>query len=95
MHRRFRPPPSCHKGKWLALRARAQWGLFMRRGLAGIAGAIALVLALTLSPGKAAAQPLLGYVAAKNANPKRLAIFRQGLSKLGYVEGKTIRIDEG
>jgi putative ABC transport system substrate-binding protein len=35
----------------------------------------------------------LGYVAAKNANPKRLEVFRQGLIELGYVEGKAIRID--
>jgi len=37
--------------------------------------------------------PVLGYVAAKNANPKRLEVFRQGLNELGYVEGKNIRIE--
>jgi putative ABC transport system substrate-binding protein len=43
----------------------------------------------------AAAQPIpvLGYVAAKNANPKRLDVFRQGLAELGYIEGKTVRIE--
>jgi len=36
--------------------------------------------------------PVLGYVAAKNANPKRLDVFKQGLTEFGYVEDKTIRI---
>jgi len=35
----------------------------------------------------------MGYVAAKNANPKRLEIFKQGLTELGYVEGRNIRIE--
>src|ERR1700748_3056361 len=37
--------------------------------------------------------PLLGYVAAKNANPERLEVFRRGLAELGYVEGKTLRVE--
>jgi putative ABC transport system substrate-binding protein len=43
----------------------------------------------------AAAQtaPVLGYVAAKDANPKRLEAFRQGLAQFGHVEGKNIRIE--
>jgi putative tryptophan/tyrosine transport system substrate-binding protein len=43
----------------------------------------------------AAAQttPVMGYVAAKNANPKRLEVFKQGLTELGYVDGKNIRIE--
>jgi putative tryptophan/tyrosine transport system substrate-binding protein len=43
----------------------------------------------------AAAQttPVMGYVAAKNANPKRLEVFKQGLTELGYVEGENIRIE--
>jgi putative ABC transport system substrate-binding protein len=36
---------------------------------------------------------VLGYVAAKNANPKRLDVFRQGLAELGLVDGRTIRIE--
>ncbi len=36
--------------------------------------------------------PVMGYVAAKNANPKRLEFFKQGLAELGYVEGKNILI---
>ena len=37
--------------------------------------------------------PVMGYVAAKNANPKRLEVFKQGLAELGYIEGKNIRIE--
>jgi putative ABC transport system substrate-binding protein len=37
--------------------------------------------------------PTLAYVAAKNANPKRLDIFKKGLAELGYVEGENIRIE--
>jgi hypothetical protein len=32
-------------------------------------------------------------VAATNANPKRLEVFKKGLAELGYVEGKNIRIE--
>jgi putative tryptophan/tyrosine transport system substrate-binding protein len=35
----------------------------------------------------------MGYVAAKNANPKRLEVFKQGLAELGYIEGKNIGIE--
>jgi putative ABC transport system substrate-binding protein len=35
----------------------------------------------------------MGYVAAKNVNPERLEVFRQGLMELGYIEGKNIRIE--
>jgi putative ABC transport system substrate-binding protein len=37
--------------------------------------------------------PTLAYVAAKNANPKRLDIFKKGLMELGYLEGKNIQIE--
>ena len=39
------------------------------------------------------AMPVMGYVAAKNVNPERLAIFKKGLTDFGYVEGKNIRIE--
>src|SRR5262249_25213175 len=44
---------------------------------------------------EAAAQPvpILGYAANKNTDPKRLDAFKQGLTELGYSEGKNIRID--
>ena len=50
-------------------------------------------LLLPCSVGVAQSVPVLGYVAAKNADPKRLESFRQGLTELGYVEGKNISID--
>lgn len=51
--------------------------------------------ALFATPQIAATQaiPLMGYVAAKNATPKRLEVFKQGLSELGLVEGKSIKIE--
>ena len=60
-----------------------------RAGIIGLA-----LLAIGHGP-DAVAQPVpvLGYVAAKNANPKRLEVFRQGLAEVGYVEGKTVRIE--
>ena len=62
-----------------------------------ISKAIASILAIAAGLGPvtdAAAQtvPVMGYVAARNANPKRLEVFRQGLTELGYVEGKNIRV---
>jgi len=55
--------------------------------------ALAMFAALNVSDAIAQTAPLVGYVAAKNANPKRLEVFRQGLTELGYIEGKNIRID--
>jgi putative ABC transport system substrate-binding protein len=37
--------------------------------------------------------PVLGYAAAKNANPERLDMFKKGLAELGYVESKNIQIE--
>jgi hypothetical protein len=49
-------------------------------------------LALLTAPqvGEASAQtlPILGYVAAKNANPKRLEVFKKGLAEFGNIEGE-------
>src|SRR5215204_6270993 len=55
--------------------------------------ALAMFAALNVSDAIAQTIPLMGYVAAKNANPKRLEVFKQGLTELGYVEGKSIRIE--
>ena len=51
-------------------------------------GMLGLVLLFMAATSDASAQPVpvMGYVAAKNANPKRLEVFRQGLAELGYVE---------
>src|SRR5437899_1547447 len=55
---------------------------------------LALLCLAGLQVRDACAQPpVLAYVAAKNANPKRLDVFKQGLTELGYVEGKNIRIE--
>jgi ABC-type uncharacterized transport system substrate-binding protein len=58
----------------------------------GVLG-VAVLLALPVSVSVAQSAPVLGYVAAKNANPERLEVFKRGLTELGYVEGKNIRID--
>jgi putative ABC transport system substrate-binding protein len=58
-------------------------------------GMLGLVLLFMAATSDASAQPVpvMGYVAAKNANPKRLEVFRQGLAELGYVEGKNLLIE--
>jgi putative tryptophan/tyrosine transport system substrate-binding protein len=62
---------------------------FWRAGTFGLA-----LLAVVQVTGTAAQTvPVMAYVAAKNANPKRLEVFKQGLVELGYVEGKSIRIE--
>src|SRR5260370_4733816 len=50
-------------------------------------------LLLPGSAGLAQSVPVLGYVAARNADPKRLESFRQGMTELGYAEGKKISIE--
>ena len=56
--------------------------------------AVLLGLALLTFAQIASAQPMptLAYVAAKNADPKRLDIFKEGLAELGWFEGKNIRL---
>jgi putative ABC transport system substrate-binding protein len=57
-------------------------------------GMLALALAVSqVSETIAQTLPVMGYVAAKNANPKRIEVFKQGLAELGYIEGKNIRIE--
>jgi putative ABC transport system substrate-binding protein len=62
---------------------------FWRAGLLGVAG----LAACHLTDAAAQPAPVLGYVAAKNANPKRLEVFKKGLAELGYAEGRNIRIE--
>ena len=54
---------------------------------------IALLLVLPVAASVAQSVLVLGYVAAKNVNPERLEVFKRGLTELGYIEGKNIRID--
>ena len=46
-----------------------------------------------LLPAPCNAQPVLAYVAAKDANPKRLEVFKKGLAELGLTEGINIRLE--
>src|SRR5215471_17066004 len=62
--------------------------LAAREGLLSFA-----LFALCPTDSVAQSAPILGYAAAKNANPDRLDIFKQGLTELGYVEGKNVRIE--
>jgi len=64
-----------------------RWGL--RVALSGVA----ILLVPPFPTVVAQSLPVMGYVAAKNANPKRLEVFKQGLAELGYVEGKNVRIE--
>jgi putative tryptophan/tyrosine transport system substrate-binding protein len=52
-----------------------------------------LLVVIQLAETAAQTLPVVGYVAAKNANPKRLEVFKQGLAELGYVEEKNIRVE--
>lgn len=53
---------------------------------------VSLLFLVIGSASRAQQLPVLGYVAAKNANPERLRVFQKGLHELGYVEGKNIAI---
>lgn len=53
----------------------------------------ALLTFVEVGDTKAEPVPTLAYVAAKNANPKRLDVFKKELAELGYAEGKNIRME--
>ena len=55
--------------------------------------ALTLVAMFQVTESLAQPSPVMGYVAAKNANPKRLEVLKNGLAELGYIEGKNIRIE--
>src|SRR5262249_28051657 len=52
-----------------------------------------LLTAVQVEETNAQTLPIMGYVAAKNANPKRLEVFKKGLAELGNIEGENIRIE--
>jgi putative ABC transport system substrate-binding protein len=60
-----------------------------RPGMLGLA----LLTMATISHASDQTVPIVGYVAAKNADPKRLEVFRQGLAQAGYIEGKNLLIE--
>jgi ABC-type uncharacterized transport system substrate-binding protein len=62
---------------------------FWRAGTLGLA----LLSAVQMTGTAAQTVPVMAYVAAKNANPKRLEVFKQGLAELGYVEGNNVHIE--
>jgi putative ABC transport system substrate-binding protein len=63
--------------------------LATRRGLLSLA----LFAPCPIADSIAQSAPTLGYAAAKDANPDRLNVFKKGLTELGYVEGKNVRIE--
>jgi len=59
---------------------------------AGMLG-LALLTIVRVAETNAQTIPVMGYVAAKNENPKRLESFKKGLVELGYIEGKNIQFE--
>jgi hypothetical protein len=49
-------------------------------------GAILAVALLQVTDAAAQSVPLLGYAVAKDVNPRRLAVFKEALAALGYIE---------
>jgi putative tryptophan/tyrosine transport system substrate-binding protein len=62
---------------------------FWRSGVLGLA----LLTVAQITDAAAQTVPVIGYVAAKNVNPKRLEVFKKGLAELGYIDGKNIHIE--
>ena len=58
----------------------------------GVSG-LALLALLHVTDGAAQPVPIMGYVAAKDANPKRLEVFKRGLTDLGYTHDGNLRIE--
>jgi hypothetical protein len=53
----------------------------------------ALLIAMPVARTAAQTVPVLGYVANENADPKRMAALKKGLTNLGYIEGQTLKIE--
>jgi putative ABC transport system substrate-binding protein len=53
----------------------------------------ALLVAMPVARTVAQTVPVLGYVANENADPKRMAALKKGLTDLGYIEGQTLKIE--
>jgi putative tryptophan/tyrosine transport system substrate-binding protein len=53
----------------------------------------ALLVAMPVARTAAQTVPVLGYVANENADPKRMAALKKGLTDLGYIEGQTLKIE--
>ena len=60
-----------------------------------VVAAVSLPLSVAAVPRRSRSQtmPILAYVAARNANPRRREVLLQGLSELGYVDGRNIRLE--
>ena len=54
--------------------------------------ALTLLVALPIVASVAQTLPVLGYVDNEKDNPERLEAFKQGLSELGYLEGRNITV---
>jgi ribosomal protein S18 acetylase RimI-like enzyme len=54
---------------------------------------LALLSGVSVTGTAAQTVPINGYVANENADPKRLAALKKGLTDLGCIEGKTFRIE--
>jgi putative tryptophan/tyrosine transport system substrate-binding protein len=54
---------------------------------------LALLVAMPVIDSAAQTVPTLGYVANDGADPKRMAALKKGLTDLGYIEGKTLKIE--
>jgi ABC-type uncharacterized transport system substrate-binding protein len=54
---------------------------------------VAILVGVYVAQAAAQAVPIMGYVANENADPKRMAALRKGLTDLGYIEGKTLKIE--
>jgi putative ABC transport system substrate-binding protein len=64
-----------------------------REFIAGLGGAVAWPMAARAQ--QAAVMPVIGYlqVTSPEANPQYLALFRKGLSEMGFVEGRNVGIE--